>query len=175
MVAGRRLRVLDRGHPAARGPSLRCRAWHPGRRQGTRTARRSNRHSTIHSGIDRPPGRHGSRAWSRPTGLGWSAPAARWRGVAIRPSRAGRVDRLVAGRPAPPSSGTESLHLAEPTRCQRARANIRTALAVASSDCSPTTSKPYLAWKASDRSFRGIVLTSAHRWVCPSAEEAKAR
>ena len=106
-VAGRRLRVPGRGHPAARGPSLRCRAWHPGRHQGTRATRRANRHSTIHSGTDRPPGRHGWRVWNRPTGSGWSAPGARWRGVAIRPSRAGRVDRLAAGRPAPPSSGTD--------------------------------------------------------------------
>ena len=106
-ISGCRLRATGRGHPATRGPSLRCRAWHSGRRRGTRTARRARRPSTIHSGTGRPRAHPGWRASNHPTGWGWSAPAARWRGVAILPSPAGRVVRLAGDQPAPPSSGTD--------------------------------------------------------------------
>jgi len=92
-----------------RGPSLRCRAWHPGRRRGLRTPVSWTPHWTIRCGTDPstgvPPSAGGLRR-NRPTGSAWSARRARWRGEETQSSRAGPVDRLADARLAPPSSAS---------------------------------------------------------------------
>jgi len=92
-----------------RGPSLRCRAWHPGRRRGLRTPVSWTPRWTIRCGTDPsigvPPSARGLRR-NRPTGSAWYARRARWRGEETPSSRAGPVDRLADVRPAPPSSAS---------------------------------------------------------------------
>jgi len=98
-----------RYHPVTRGPSLRCRAWHPGRHRGLQTPVSWTPRWTIRCETDpsigAPPSVGGLRR-NRPTGLVWYARHVKWLGEETPSSRAGPADRLVDAQPAPPSSAS---------------------------------------------------------------------